>query len=136
MKQNNKTQQKKSFIGRVFGWMWRKKWWVLTLLIVIGGAWWIFGGTSKKPGEFITMNITRGDLRQVVTATGEIMPVNTVNVGSQVSGTIDNLYVDFNSKVKKGDVLLTIEPSVLQATVDESKASLDSAISQRNFAKK
>lgn len=135
MKQNNKTQQKKSFIGRVFGWMWRKKWWVLTLLIVIGGAWWIFGGTSKKPGEFITMNITRGDLRQVVTATGEIMPVNTVNVGSQVSGTIDNLYVDFNSKVKKGDVLLTIEPSVLQATVDESKASLDSAISQRNFAK-
>lgn len=135
MKQNNKTQQKKSFIGRVFGWMWRKKWWVLTLLIVIGGAWWIFGDTSKKPGEFITMNITRGDLRQVVTATGEIMPVNTVNVGSQVSGTIDNLYVDFNSKVKKGDVLLTIEPSVLQATVDESKASLDSAISQRNFAK-
>jgi HlyD family secretion protein len=135
MKQNNKTQQKKSFIGRVFAWMWRKKWWVLTLLIVIGGAWWIFGGTSKKPGEFITMNITRGDLRQVVTATGEIMPVNTVNVGSQVSGTIDNLYVDFNSKVKKGDVLLTIEPSVLQATVDESKASLDSAISQRNFAK-
>ena len=135
MKQNNQTQQKKSFIGRIFGWMWRKKWWVLTLLIVIGGAWWIFGGTSKKPGEFITMNITRGDLRQVVTATGEIMPVNTVNVGSQVSGTIDNLYVDFNSKVKKGDVLLTIEPSVLQATADESKASLDSAISQRNFAK-
>ncbi|MBQ2859519.1 MAG: efflux RND transporter periplasmic adaptor subunit [Alphaproteobacteria bacterium] len=135
MKQNNQTQQKKSFIGRIFGWMWRKKWWVLALLIVIGGAWWIFGGTSKKPGEFITMNITRGDLRQVVTATGEIMPVNTVNVGSQVSGTIDNLYVDFNSKVKKGDVLLTIEPSVLQATADESKASLDSAISQRNFAK-
>lgn len=135
MKQNNQTQQKKSFIGRVFGWMWRKKWWILTLLVVIGGAWWIFGDKTQKPGEFITMNITRGDLRQVVTATGEIMPVNTVNVGSQVSGTIDNLYVDFNSKVKKGDVLLTIEPSVLQATVDESKASLDSAISQRNFAK-
>jgi len=52
-----------------------------------------------------------------------------------VSGTIDNLYVDFNSKVKKGDLLLTIEPSVLQASVDEAKASLDSAISQRNFAK-
>ena len=135
MKQNNKAQQKKSFIGRVFGWLWRKKWWLLTILVIVGGAWWIFGGKTQKPGEFITMNITRGDLRQVVTATGEIMPVNTVNVGSQVSGTIDNLYVDFNSKVKKGDILLTIEPSVLQATVDESKASLDSAISQRNFAK-
>ena len=136
MKQNNsKTQQKKSFIGRMFGWMWRKKWWLLIVAIVAVGTWWIFSDKTQKPGEFITLNITRGDLRQVVTATGEIMPVNTVNVGSQVSGTIDNLYVDFNTKVKKGDVLLTIEPSVLQATVDESKASLDSAISQRNFAK-
>lgn len=138
MKKNNTTkqaQQKKSFIRRVFGRMWRKKWWILLVVAVAIGAWLIFGGTSKQPGEFITLNITRGDLRQVVTATGEIQPVNTVNVGSQVSGTIDNLYVDFNSKVKKGDILLTIEPSVLQATVDESKASLDSAISQRNFAK-
>lgn len=138
MKKNNTTKQaqpKKSFIRRVFGWMWRKKWWILLVAAVAIGAWLIFGGASKQPGEFITLNITRGDLRQVVTATGEIQPVNTVNVGSQVSGTIDNLYVDFNSKVKKGDILLTIEPSVLQATVDESKASLDSAISQRNFAK-
>ena len=136
MKQNNsKTQQKKSFMGRALGWIWRKKWWLLIVAIVAVGTWWIFSDKTQKPGEFITLNITRGDLRQVVTATGEIMPVNTVNVGSQVSGTIDNLYVDFNTKVKKGDVLLTIEPSVLQATVDESKASLDSAISQRNFAK-
>lgn len=138
MKKNNTTKQaqpKKSFIRRVFGWMWRKKWWILLVAAVAIGAWLIFGGASKQPGEFITLNITRGDLRQVVTATGEIQPVNTVNVGSQVSGTIDNLYVDFNTKVKKGDILLTIEPSVLQATVDESKASLDSAISQRNFAK-
>lgn len=128
------AQPKKSFTRRVFGWLWRKKWWILLLAAIAIGAWLIFGGTSKKPGEFITLNITRGDLRQVVTATGEIQPVNTVNVGSQVSGTIDNLYVDFNTKVKKGDILLTIEPSVLQASVDESRASLDSAISQRNFA--
>ena len=129
------TGKKTGFFGRIFGWLWRKKWWVLIALVVGIGSWLIFGGTSKKPGEFITLNITRGDLRQVVSATGEIKPVNTVNVGSQVSGTIDNLYVDFNSKVKKGDILLTIEPSVLQASVDEAKASLDSAISQRNFAK-
>ena len=129
------AQPKKSFTRRVFVWLWRKKWWILLLAAIAIGAWLIFGGTSKKPGEFITLNITRGDLRQVVTATGEIQPVNTVNVGSQVSGTIDNLYVDFNTKVKKGDILLTIEPSVLQASVDESRASLDSAISQRNFAK-
>ena len=120
---------------RVWGFVWRKKWWVLLGVIVVLGIWLIWGRNNDAKQEFITMNISRGDLRQVVTATGEIMPVNTVNVGSQVSGTIDNLYVDFNSKVKKGDVLLTIEPSVLQATVDESKASLDSAVSQLNFAK-
>ncbi len=132
---NQKSTKRPSFIRRVWGYIWRKKWWILLLSCVAIGAWLIFGGKSEKLGEYITLNITRGDLRQVVSATGEIQPVNTVNVGSQVSGTIDNLYVDFNSKVKKGDVLLTIEPSVLQASVDESKASLDSAISQRNFAK-
>lgn len=127
--------KKASRIGRIFGWIWRKKWWVLLAAVLGIGAWLIFGGGEKKVSEFATVKVSRGDLRQVVTATGEIRPVNTVNVGSQVSGTIDNLYVDFNSKVKKGDMLLTIEPSVLQATVDESKASLDSAVSQRNYAK-
>ena len=131
----NNNQPKVSIMKRVWGFVWRKKWWVLLGVIVVLGIWLIWGRNNDAKQEFITMNISRGDLRQVVTATGEIMPVNTVNVGSQVSGTIDNLYVDFNSKVKKGDVLLTIEPSVLQATVDESKASLDSAVSQLNFAK-
>lgn len=136
-KNNNKTplQKRPSFIRRIWSFIWRKKWWILLVAAVLVALRLIFGGASTGTPEYITINITRGDLRQVVTATGEIQPVNTVNVGSQVSGTIDNLYVDFNSKVKKGDVLLTIEPSVLQATVDEAKASLDSTISQRNFAK-
>jgi len=138
MKQNKKTNLStptKSHVRRMFGLLWRKKWWIILFLCIFTGCWLIFGRNTAGVPEYITLNITRGDLRQVVTATGEIMPVNTVNVGSQVSGTIDNLYVDFNSKVKKGDILLTIEPSVLQASVDESRASLDSAISQRNFAK-
>ncbi len=132
---NTNTQTRTSFFGRVFRYVWRKKWWLLLVALVAVGAYLIFGDSNQKPGEYVTLNITRGDLRQVVSATGEIRPVNTVNVGSQVSGTIDNLYVDFNTKVKKGDLLLTIEPSVLQASVDEAKASLDSAMSQRNFAK-
>ena len=123
-----------SIIWRFLKFIWRKKWWILLIACVLVAIKLIFGGTTDKKQEFATVNITRGDLRHVVSATGEIRPVNTVNVGSQVSGTIDNLYVDFNSKVKKGDVLLTIEPSVLQATVDESKASLVSAESQRNYA--
>lgn len=115
--------------------MWRKKWWFVALAILIIVPIMIFGGGKSKKQEFVTLKISRGDIRYVVTATGEIQPVNTVSVGSQVSGTIDALYVDYNSKVKKGDLLLTIEPSVLQASVDEAKASLDSAISQRNYAK-
>ena len=76
------------------------------------------------------MDITRGDITQTVTATGEIQPVNTVSVGSQVSGTIEDIFVDYNSHVNKGDILLTIEPSVLKSSVDEAKASLDSAKSE------
>lgn len=123
-----------SFLRRAARWIWRKKWWVLTLVIIIISVFLMFGGSKTKQEPLATLPINRGDMRQVVTATGEIMPVNTVSVGSQVSGTIEKLYVDYNSKVKKGDVLLEIEPSVLQASVDEAKASLVSAISQRNYA--
>lgn len=129
------NQKRPSIIGRFFRFIWRKKWWILLIGASVVAVKLITSDPANKKAEYITINITRGDLRQVVSATGEIRPVNTVNVGSQVSGNIDKLYVDFNSKVKKGDVLLTIEPSVLQASVDEAKASLDSAISQRNFAK-
>lgn len=125
----------KNKIKAVFKWLWRRKWWVLILAAVVVGAMLIFGGGKSKKGDFVTLPINKGELRQVVTATGEIKPVNTVSVGSQVSGTIDELYVDYNSKVKKGDLLLKIEPSVLQASVDEAKASLDSAVSQRNYAR-
>ena len=133
--QNKVDVKKTSFVKSFFKFIWRKKWWILLILSALVGIKLIFGSNDANKNEFITLNITRGDLKQVVSATGEIKPVNTVNVGSQVSGTIDNLYVDFNSKVKKGDVLLTIEPSVLQASVNEARASLDSAMSQLNLAK-
>ncbi len=117
-------------------WFKRHKWWTvfsIALMVTIGIS--IFGAKKMEKKNYVTMDITRGDISQTVTATGEIMPVNTVSVGSQVSGTIEEIFVDYNSVVKKGDKLLTIEPSVLQASVDEAKASLDSAISQRNYAK-
>ena len=123
-----------SVIWRFLKFIWHKKWWILLIGAALVTIKLTLGNGADKKQEYATVNITRGDLRHAVSATGEIRPVNTVNVGSQVSGTIDNLYVDFNSKVKKGDVLLTIEPSVLQASVDESKASLVSAESQRNYA--
>ena len=117
-------------------WIKRHKWWIIFIAAILV----VFVAvrvTAKKVEKknFVTMDITRGDIAQTVTATGEIMPVNTVSVGSQVSGTIEEIFVDYNSRVQKGDKLLTIEPSVLQASVDEAKASLDSAVSQRNYAK-
>lgn len=129
------TKPRLTFIRRAGKWVWRKKWWIMILTAIVWGIFALFGGGTQKVEPLATMEITRGEMRQVVTATGEIQPLNTVSVGSQVSGTIEKLYVDFNSKVKKGDVLLEIEPSVLQASVDEAKASLVSAQSQRNYAK-
>ena len=118
-------------------WFMRHKWWSLFIIafcVLVCAT--VFTAKKVEQKKFVTMDITRGDISQTVTATGEIMPVNTVSVGSQVSGTIEEIFVDYNSLVKKGDKLLTIEPSVLQASVDEAKASLDAAVSQRNYSKK
>jgi len=127
-----------SKIKNILKWPFRHKWWTLAIIVIAIPCIVFFGGSYKKnapKGDFVTVEIKRGDLEQVVSATGEISPLNTVSVGSQVSGTIQEIYADFNSQVKQGDILLEIEPSVLQASVAEAKASLDSAVSQRNYAK-
>ena len=117
-------------------WFLRHKWLIMIVVAICATIFGLRSNTSKvEKKNFVTMDITRGNISQTVTATGEIMPVNTVSVGSQVSGTIEEIFVDYNSQVKKGDILLKIEPSVLQASVDEAKASLDAAVSQRNYAK-
>ena len=127
--------ENESFIKKFFRFLWRHKWWVLIILIVITiTSVWLYSKYNKKKKDYITTDVIYGDITQVVTATGEIMPVNTVNVGSQVSGTIEDIFVDYNSHVKKGDILLTIEPSVLKSSVDEAKASLDSAKSQLRYS--
>ena len=125
-------------IKHILGWPFRHKWWSLVIIIIAICGFVFFGGSTKKAntkGNFVTVDIKRGDLEQVVSATGEISPLNTVSVGSQVSGTIQEIYADFNTQVKQGDILLEIEPSVLEASVAEAKASLDAAVSQRNYAK-
>lgn len=128
----------KDKIKKILSWPWRHKWWSLIIIVIAAACVMFFSGGAKKSGargDFVTVKITRGDMEQEVSATGEISPVNTVSVGSQVSGTIEDIFADFNSQVKRGDILLKIEPSVLEASVAEAKASLDSAVSQRNYAK-
>jgi len=71
-----------------------------------------------------TEEIARGDLRETISATGALQAIQTVSVGTQISGTIDKIYVDFNSKVKRGQLLAEIDPSVLDAQLESARAVL------------
>jgi HlyD family secretion protein len=83
---------------------------------------------SRKHGAaFRTDAVTRGPVSEIVNATGDVSAIVTVNVGSQVSGIIDKLYVDFNSQVKKGQLLATLDPRLFQAQLEKADASLASA---------
>jgi HlyD family secretion protein len=81
---------------------------------------------SDKPQYFIA-KADRGDIRSVVEATGTINAVTTVQVGSQVSGTISRLYADFNSRVKKGQVIAQIDPALFEGALLQAKADLANA---------
>ena len=86
-------------------------------------------GCGKKEVEaYRTEPVTRGAVSEVVNATGDVQAIVTVNVGSQVSGTIDKLAVDFNSKVKKGQLLATLDARLFQAQLEKADAGLASAM--------
>lgn len=101
---------------------------VCVLIMVIASAG-IFLALRNNDHEqkFKTEKVHRGDVRATVTATGTVNAVTTVLVGTQVSGTIEHLYVDFNSFVKKGQLLARIDPSIFEAQVEQAKANLFSA---------
>jgi HlyD family secretion protein len=103
-----------------------------TLLVIIVvflavGSTWYFRFRGEKPPEYQTVNVTEGPMTQVVTATGTLNPVVNVTVGSQISGNISELHADFNSSVKKDQIVATIEPSTFQATVHQCEGDLASA---------
>lgn len=104
----------------------------LVVLIAIiaaagGGAWYTFKGKGNKQPAFTTVKIARGDITQLVTATGDLQPVITVDVGAQVSGQIKEVLVDFNSRVKAGDVLALIDESTPTQRLRQAEADLESA---------
>ncbi len=92
-----------------------------------------FGRTDKP--QYFTAKADRGDIHDVVEATGTIDAVTTVQVGSQVSGTISQLYADFNSRVKKGQVVAQIEPSLFNGALLQAKADLQNATATAESAK-
>jgi HlyD family secretion protein len=105
---------------------------VAAAAILLGlGYWGLRDGAKENP--YMTAAVQKGDLTQVVTATGTLQAVVTVQVGSQVSGTIAKLTADFNSKVKQGQVVAQLDPDKFKASVEQGKANVVS--SQANTAK-
>lgn len=103
--------------------------WIVLIVIVAGGigGYLYFAHTHTQSFTFNTTAVTRGELTKVVTATGTLNPVVNVTVGSQVSGRISRLYVDYNSVVKSNQVIAEIDPSTYQAAVAQSSADLANA---------
>ncbi|MBZ5676913.1 MAG: efflux RND transporter periplasmic adaptor subunit [Acidobacteriia bacterium] len=106
--------------------------WLLGLILLIaalGLAGFTYYNRSKK-ADFLTAKVQKGDLESAISATGSLAAVVSVAVGSQVSGNIANLYADYNSVVKKGQLVAQIDPAPFQTRVDQAKANLDSAKAQ------
>lgn len=106
------------------------KWIKLLLLLVLCAAgffgWKLWFKAPVQP-QFRTVEIKKGDIEDIVEASGPLAPVTTTEVGALVSGEILKIYVDYNSEVKKGDLLALIDPTQIQTDYDQAQASLSSA---------
>jgi len=103
----------------------------LLILLVFGAigaiAWWLTPKKISAENRYATVALERGAITQTVSANGTLNPVKLVNVGSQVSGIVKKLYVDFNDRVKAGQVLLELDPALIQAQLQQSEANVASA---------
>jgi len=104
----------------------RRTWIALAVVVVAAGAFLAFRGRDKEV-QYQTATIDRGDIVDVVGATGTLQAVTTVQVGSQVSGTVDSLGADFNSRVKKDQVVARLETSTFDARLSQARANLVAA---------
>ncbi len=100
---------------------------ILLVLLAGGGVWYFYFRKEEKPVVLTTEEPRYGYISKSVTATGTIEPVDTVNVGCQVSGTINAIYTDYNAKVKKHQLIATLDKSLFEASVNQFKANLEVA---------
>jgi HlyD family secretion protein len=105
----------------------KSKWLILTGVVVLALIFAAFGLNRSAQAQHFTAKVERGDVHDVVDATGTINAVITVQVGSQVSGTIAKLNVDFNSRVHKGDIVALIDPALFQGALLQAAADVDNA---------
>lgn len=107
----------------------------LVVLLVALGIYLLLAPAEQSAYRFETAEVKKGDLTVTVTATGTVQPVNQVDVGSEISGTIKEITVDFNDLVKKGEVLARLDTDRLKAQVIEARESLESAKAKLQEAK-
>ncbi len=111
---------------------------IILIVIAIPLTWWGFVNFNQSEHglpPLHTEQVDRGDVSQRVIAHGSIKPVQTVIVGSQVSGIIEDIYVDFNSVVTRGEVVAQIDPSTFEAEVSSARAELESAEAGKELAR-
>ena len=115
------------------------KWIIIIGLIVIGiwGGYRLMGHGDNvlRADNFETVALAPGNIRQIVTATGKIQPINTISVGTQVSGIVEKVLVDYNDEVKEGQLLAQLDTAVLVENKNDSKARLDLALAKQKIAK-
>lgn len=101
---------------------------VIAVAVIAGGGYWLFGGAKKKNLiTFSTTQVKKSDISTSITATGNIEPVTEVEVGTQVSGIIDKIYVDYNSVVKEGQLIAEMDKVPLQNELESAKGTYDGA---------
>jgi HlyD family secretion protein len=105
----------------------KRPWLVVIGIIVVVSVFVAFQFRGQEKPQYFTAKADRGDIREVVEATGTINAVITVQVGSQDSGTISHLFVDFNSRVKKGQIVAQIDPALFEGAVLQAKGDLANA---------
>ena len=101
----------------------RRVWIAIVVVVVAAGAFFFVRGRKARAAEYRTEALARGDIVVRVSATGSMKPVTQVEVGSQVSGTVQSLHADFNSRVSEGDLLLQLEPSTFRAQLSQARAN-------------
>ena len=112
----------------------KKIWWAVGAVVLIALAVWLLSGDKKEEKvSFETAKIEKQDIHTSITATGTIEPVTSVTVGTQVSGIVAKLYVDYNSVVKKGQVIAELDKTNLISELNRAKADLSSAQSTLNY---
>jgi len=99
----------------------------LVVIMALGAGIYFLFRSDQDDRKYRTEKVTRGDIVSTITATGAVNAVTTVLVGTQVSGTIKHIYVDFNSPVKKGQLIAQIDPAIFEAQVAQAKANVLSA---------